>query len=819
MNTNFTNVNTDLETTKAVTDSVTGDVVGTENSQTLQNKTIASTNAGGDNVMAVNRLDLTGALFKVSNANSGGVTTSNNFVVSGTAISEFQIKGTNGIVSSVTTSGLSAVVEVGINETSVINESSQTVVIGDSAITSPFMFDVNGNSFFRDRVAIGPAHGGVPAANDLLHLQKSIAGIVKVVIENTSGSGLGAALDLKGISSGPTWTIKGLPNLTISSSTDDFSIVQINHDAPANSININANGNFAIQRSNINAMLDVGGDVFVGHTAGTDTTSLNLAIGEYETGLTYTTSPNTLSIHSEGVEQLQFDGTNITALTPTILTTVATGELTADSLIVTNAITANGSVALKGTITVDNAIPFIANIIKSSAIGLEIQDSDTDAKIKVTTDGVGIGDITPVVNNALTVIGKTRFYGESPNATNYVQTYFNGTSNYIVSNNTTPASVNDLTIGVAGTGSVPKKLFITVGDSNTIASHTLAETVTITDGFVGFGTLAPDAYIHMEEPGGDTNKIDQESMTFVKAGTATISNTNAIGDVQISAGTTATDTGLMVVRDSANVWVGVNTTAATLRSEDKDFYVTGTLETTGLATLNSISVGAATSSFTALLTNTSNIQTTAGDMIISAVGTPTGKLSFKPSTVEKSWIRGSGDNMELFATSDYVFTSTNGDVKNDRTYYSKGGGSATNYAPIPIVVYADTAANLNVLNSGKTVNGFTLPKRGFYRVTFSLEITEFDSKTSHDLLASAVECKLNSVSMCIVRCEQYVSTGGNVFHFAGTGVAKIASGGAGTLEFETSGADLSTVKSSVVNKIILEWVADAPGAATSYKLS
>ena len=192
INTNFTNVNTDLVTVKTITDSLSGDVVGENNAQTLTNKTIKSNNANGgtNNVVEITRKDIKTDLFQVKAYNADALAgIMSNIEVDAASIYDLVVSGGNGIKTHIDSQHLKIVGETDF----LLNNTSQRFGVGvtDASWTTftgyGFSNVVAGKTAITNDVAIGDSHAAAPAAP--LHVKDSTAGIGEMIrLENTNDS-------------------------------------------------------------------------------------------------------------------------------------------------------------------------------------------------------------------------------------------------------------------------------------------------------------------------------------------------------------------------------------------------------------------------------------------------------------------------------------------------------------------------------------------------------------------------------------------------------------------------------------------------------
>jgi hypothetical protein len=196
INTNFTNVNTDLVIIKTITDSLTGNVVGVDNVQTFTNKTIKSNNAmgGTNNTVEVTRKDIKTDLFQLKAYNNDALAgTISNIEVDAGSIYDLVVSGGNGIKTHVDGQHLKIVGETDF----LLNNASQKFGMGvDSATLTTYAgygyTTVLGASTANlSSLAVGAAHTAQP--NATLHVKHSSTGNMLRLQNTNPGSGFDGA--------------------------------------------------------------------------------------------------------------------------------------------------------------------------------------------------------------------------------------------------------------------------------------------------------------------------------------------------------------------------------------------------------------------------------------------------------------------------------------------------------------------------------------------------------------------------------------------------------------------------------------------------
>ena len=192
INTNFTNVNTDLVIIKTITDSLTGNVVGVDNVQTFTNKTLKSNNATGgtNNVVEITRKDIKTDLFQLKAYNDDALAgTISNIEVDAGSIYDLVVSGGNGIKTHVDSQHLKIVGETDF----VLNNTGQTFGVGlDQASMGVYegygyMCLLGGTTLIGPELGVGGSHAAAPAAP--IHVKSSTAGIGEMIrLENTNDS-------------------------------------------------------------------------------------------------------------------------------------------------------------------------------------------------------------------------------------------------------------------------------------------------------------------------------------------------------------------------------------------------------------------------------------------------------------------------------------------------------------------------------------------------------------------------------------------------------------------------------------------------------
>jgi len=156
-----------------------GSVVGTTATQTLSAKTLASSNAGGTNVITITREDISGNF--ISFTSDSGTKT---ITVNGASMTDIDVLGSNGIQTSVT----GGVIYIEHPAATVLNSGSQTLAVARSAVVGSFTVDVDGHMRVTDGIAIGADHTNV--SSDKLHIKDSeAASYVSAAIQNTLAGG------------------------------------------------------------------------------------------------------------------------------------------------------------------------------------------------------------------------------------------------------------------------------------------------------------------------------------------------------------------------------------------------------------------------------------------------------------------------------------------------------------------------------------------------------------------------------------------------------------------------------------------------------
>jgi len=188
INTNFTNVNTDLVTVKTITDSLSGDVVGADNVQTLTNKTILSSNAsaGTSNTLEVTRKDIKTTLFQLKAYNDDALAgTISNIDVDADSIYDLVVSGGNGIKTHVASQHLKIVGETDF----LLNNASQKFGVGVSSATLAtyagygFSNVITNKTALIDNVAIGNTHTATPTSP--MHIKADTSTGTMAILENT----------------------------------------------------------------------------------------------------------------------------------------------------------------------------------------------------------------------------------------------------------------------------------------------------------------------------------------------------------------------------------------------------------------------------------------------------------------------------------------------------------------------------------------------------------------------------------------------------------------------------------------------------------
>ena len=191
INTNFTNVNTDLVTVKTITDSLSGNVVGENNSQTLTNKTIKSNNANGgtNNVVEVTRKDIKTDLFQVKAYNADALAgIMSNIEVDAASIYDLVVSGGNGIKTHIDSQHLKIVGETDF----LLNNASQKFGVGVSSATLAtyagygFSNVITNKTALTSDVAIGGNHAAAPSAP--LHVKDATSGKMAIFENATFGN-------------------------------------------------------------------------------------------------------------------------------------------------------------------------------------------------------------------------------------------------------------------------------------------------------------------------------------------------------------------------------------------------------------------------------------------------------------------------------------------------------------------------------------------------------------------------------------------------------------------------------------------------------
>lgn len=163
-NNNFANLNTEVTGLSSIINSVSGSIVGTTSNQILQNKTIASTNRGGNNSITVSRKDLENTSFILVTSDSGSVSDVN---VTTTSPYALKILGS----SSITTYVNSNILYIKNKANCIMNEPSQVLGVKVSSVTSGNVAQFGGNVLINNYLAVGPGH--TAAASTELHIKNT----------------------------------------------------------------------------------------------------------------------------------------------------------------------------------------------------------------------------------------------------------------------------------------------------------------------------------------------------------------------------------------------------------------------------------------------------------------------------------------------------------------------------------------------------------------------------------------------------------------------------------------------------------------------
>ena len=191
-NTNFTNVNNDLESVKAITDTLSGSIVGVGNIQTLQNKTIKSNNvdASSGNTLQVSREDINGSIFQVKTYQNGSLTgTVSNIEFDGSTTYDLIISGGNGVKTHVE----SQEIKIKLDPETILNETNQVLGVNVSSVSAGYSVEA-ANNVLVDQLAIG-THSTTPATlahirgtnGEPLKIEKTDSGKLSMVYKNTDG--------------------------------------------------------------------------------------------------------------------------------------------------------------------------------------------------------------------------------------------------------------------------------------------------------------------------------------------------------------------------------------------------------------------------------------------------------------------------------------------------------------------------------------------------------------------------------------------------------------------------------------------------------
>jgi len=161
-NNNFTNLNGEVVGLSSLISAVTGDIVGTTATQTLQNKTISSLNRGGNNSIIISRKDLENTSFLLVTSDSGSVSD-----INVTAASPYSLKifGSDSITTYVSSNTL----YIKNKEICILNEPAQVLGVKVASVLGGNVAQFGGNVIINNFLAVGAGH--TAAANAEIHIK------------------------------------------------------------------------------------------------------------------------------------------------------------------------------------------------------------------------------------------------------------------------------------------------------------------------------------------------------------------------------------------------------------------------------------------------------------------------------------------------------------------------------------------------------------------------------------------------------------------------------------------------------------------------
>lgn len=190
-NNNFVAINTELEQISTTIGAVGGDIVGTTETQILENKTLSSSFRGGNNTLMISRRDLESTAFMLVTSDSGSVA---NMDVSAASQYSLQILGSD----SITTSVVSNVLYIQNKEVCIMNETNQVLGVKVASVTGGNVAEFGGNVIIDNYLAVGAGHS--TAANAEVHL-KDVSPELRIETTGTEGY-----LSFRDGTSNFTWT-------------------------------------------------------------------------------------------------------------------------------------------------------------------------------------------------------------------------------------------------------------------------------------------------------------------------------------------------------------------------------------------------------------------------------------------------------------------------------------------------------------------------------------------------------------------------------------------------------------------------------------
>lgn len=495
VNTSLTNLATDVDANTLARDGI-GDVVGTTGTQTLTNKTLLSSNAGGTNTITLGREDIDGSIFRID-TDSGSKAVS----INGGSITDIDFLGSNGI----STSASGSVITITNDAAMVLNGASQTLTIGAAAVTAGYTLDTTGNQRLYGKLAIG--NWGT-TSTDVMHIKGTDnANPIASSIQNT-GTG-GAIIKLMESVTTSYWYMR-----YASGANNEFQIGY--NDAgdfdTAISIDTDVNdGTLTIKTGNKIGINDSSPDYSLQISSGLGLNSDELILDPATSTSLYYAGASKAQFKSNGSTIMEVHGTyNSVGVNTTADNTYALkvdGKIYASSSITTaSALTASGVASLNGGINVNSnkcrILGATGNIDTEGSLNVDgssylrgntnriygnltmysgkyarietIKAVDTTGLTIQNSSAVGtawfnasnqlhVGAEEASVDKTFVVKGDSRFI-RSSGGTSYIELSGDGSGNYIDTSDV-GANQKDFNIRVAGTGAAAKKFVIQTGAS------------------------------------------------------------------------------------------------------------------------------------------------------------------------------------------------------------------------------------------------------------------------------------------------------------------------------------------------------------------